>query len=185
MLITAVFPLGSCVNTETDVGGPLASATHIPYIISQSSSQTFWPWTLRGKKKQTSMNVWNRCFACRTWEKVGCFWIYNVCHCKNDTLGMFLPKCVIMAAAEVINSRLMCVRCYLSSSSREREPGYEWAASIMRAPRPASLGSCFSSGTCASPLGLSFVIRNTALHTHSNTDNLIRVTVGMPVALCQ
>lgn len=33
---------------------------------------------------------------------------------------MFLPKCVIMAATEVINSGLMRVRCYLSSSSGER-----------------------------------------------------------------
>ena len=40
---------------------------------------------------------------------------------KNGTLGMFFPKCVIMAAAEVINRRLMCVRCYLSSSSSRGE----------------------------------------------------------------
>lgn len=46
------------------------------------------------------------------------FGVYNACLGKNGTLGMFLPKCAIMAAAEVINSRLMCVRCYLSSSSR-------------------------------------------------------------------
>lgn len=34
---------------------------------------------------------------------------------------MFLPKCAIMVEAEVINSRLMCVRCYLSSSSSRKE----------------------------------------------------------------
>lgn len=36
---------------------------------------------------------------------------------------MLPPECLIMAAAEVINSGLMCVRCYLSSSSSSSGKG--------------------------------------------------------------
>ena len=59
------------------------------------------------------------CFAllAELWRKLDDFGYKKACRSKNGTLGMFLPKCVIMAAAGVINSRLMCVRWYLSSSS--------------------------------------------------------------------
>lgn len=108
---------------------------HSLRVTSESESRTSWtqhevPPHKNDKGEETGLwdteelpvkwnQVWfykKQYFACRTLEKTGWFWIYNACHCKNDTLGMFLPKCVIMAAAEV-RVRLMCVRCYLSSSS--------------------------------------------------------------------
>lgn len=74
-----------------------------------------------------SNQVWlyeKLCFACRTLENTVVLAIECVSLQKWHP-RVLLPKCVIMAAAEV-RIRLMCVRCYLSSRSssssrRERD----------------------------------------------------------------
>lgn len=90
MLITAVFPLGSWVNKEFNVGGPLATP-HIPSESPLGEAQTSWTKLevrlLNDKQVQVTLEsffekqpsgVFTKHFACRTLEKIG--WFGHVTH---------------------------------------------------------------------------------------------------------
>ena len=91
MLIAVAFPLGSRVNNEADVGGPAATPHIPPASPLREKTHTHTSWTepevvTKQEKRRSWVVVFHQthsallrflllCFACRTLEKIGWFWI--------------------------------------------------------------------------------------------------------------
>ncbi len=74
MLIAVVFPLGSWVNNESDVGGPPATP-HIPQQSPLRATHGHPGQPRRAFKTKPSLVLQKHRFACKTLEKIGWFFL--------------------------------------------------------------------------------------------------------------